>query len=78
MKLSKFRAQEALERVDTLVNNVVWDVDYELEDTYNIKYPEALEIDAGEHVTYLLGRYEAMREIQDQIELLKKEIHHNE
>jgi len=78
VKLSKFRAQEALERVTTLVNNIIWDVDYELEDTYNIKYLTDTKIDSGEHVAYLLGRYEAMREIQNQIKLLKKEIHHNE
>tara|TARA_S200002703_G_C3715538_1_gene219823 strand:- start:541 stop:777 length:237 start_codon:yes stop_codon:yes gene_type:complete len=78
MKISKFRAKEALERVDTLVNNIVWDVAYELENTYNIEYPADIEIDAGEHVAYLLGRFEAMQEIADQIKLLTKEIEKNE
>jgi len=78
MKISNFKAKEALERVDTLVNNIVWDVAYELEDTYNIEKPEEIEIDSGEHVAYLFGRFEAMQEIANQIELLTKDIEKNE
>jgi hypothetical protein len=74
MKINKFKIEESLERVDTLVNNTIWDVAYELEDTYNIEKPEEIEIDSGEHVAYLLGRFEAMQEIANQIKLLNKEL----
>ena len=74
MKINKFRVEEALERVDTLVNNITWDVAYELEDDWNIEKPEKIKIDSGEYVAYLLGRFEAMQEIANQIKLLKKEL----
>lgn len=78
MKISNFKAKEAFKKIDTLVNNIVWDVAYELEDTYNIKKPEEIEIDCGEHVAYLFGRFEAMQEIANQIKLLTKDIEKND
>lgn len=74
MKISKFRAQEALQRLEKVIDEELWSISFELENEYNIKKPHEEEINNREHPVYLLGYFEAYTRMRGQLKNKLKEV----
>jgi len=74
MKISKFRAQEALQRLEKVIDEELWSISFELESEYNIDNPHEEEINNREHPVYLLGYFEAYTRIRNQLKNKLKEV----